>query len=159
VRRWLVLGLIAAATWMALEYASDPFESTGHYVTRAEAEAAGLFSRGWFPEFLPETMRDVCETHQIDSNVVCATFLIDTSGAAGFATELHRRGFEKIAAAGSALGRCIHRDRCGFRRHRCDAFPVIFGAESPVTGRWDYVAIDPAGSRVCYWTGESPATK
>lgn len=144
---------------MALEYASDPFESTGHYVTRAEAEAAGLFSRGWFPEFLPETMRDVCETHQIDSNVVCATFLIDPTSAAGFATDLHQRGFEKIAAAGSALERCARRDRCGFRRHRCAEFPVVFAAASPVTDGWDYLAIDPATSRVCYWTGERSETE
>lgn len=44
------------------------------YATAAAARAAGAVERGWLPTWLPPDAREIREVHDIDTNVVFATF-------------------------------------------------------------------------------------
>jgi hypothetical protein len=50
------------------------------YNTVAEARSAGLFSRGWAPDVLPEGAGPLAESHNLDTNARClrATFSPDS---------------------------------------------------------------------------------
>ena len=50
------------------------------YDTLAEARSAGLFSRGWAPDVLPEGAGPIAESHNLDTNARCfrATFSSDS---------------------------------------------------------------------------------
>jgi hypothetical protein len=41
---------------------------TNFYPDRAAAEAAGAIERGWFPEWMPNTAKELREAHDIDTN-------------------------------------------------------------------------------------------
>ena len=49
------------------------------YATRAEAAEAGAFRRGWLPEFLPASMVEVHEVHELDTNRRWLSFRADTA--------------------------------------------------------------------------------
>lgn len=42
---------------------------TTHYASRAEAEADGLFERGWLPAIIPASSRDITVSNDLDLNV------------------------------------------------------------------------------------------
>jgi hypothetical protein len=45
-----------------------------YFATFAEMEAAGMMSAGWLPEFLPRSASEIREGHDIDTNMVWASF-------------------------------------------------------------------------------------
>lgn len=45
---------------------------------------SGLIEKGWLPDFLPKSIRNVSEEHDLDSNIVSATFIIDIGDMGSF---------------------------------------------------------------------------
>ncbi|MCD4754147.1 MAG: hypothetical protein K8R40_13840 [Anaerolineaceae bacterium] len=73
----LIMGLIfVALNFMALQIAarflSDYEEYT--YKTYADALSAGAIDRGWIPDFIPETAKDIHLGYNIDTNDIALTF-------------------------------------------------------------------------------------
>ncbi len=44
------------------------------YATAAAARAAGAVERGWLPSWLPPDAHEIRDVHDVDTNVVFATF-------------------------------------------------------------------------------------
>ena len=60
------------------------------YSKRAEAEAEKPFARGWLPEIIPASSRDIAMRNDPDSNISSGTFAFDRSDYEGFVTRLRR---------------------------------------------------------------------
>jgi hypothetical protein len=55
------------------------------FATYAELKDSGLMERGWLPAFLPSSIHDITEQHDIDTNHVWADFRYDPSDISAFA--------------------------------------------------------------------------
>jgi hypothetical protein len=78
--------LIAMACWVT---GCDESVSLD-YATRADAEADKPFARGWLPEIIPASSRDIAMRNDPDSNISSGTFAFDRSDYEGFVTHLRR---------------------------------------------------------------------
>ena len=58
------------------------------YATRAEAEAAGAFARGWLPALLPRSAHTLREVHDLDTNARWLRFRADSLELATLAARL-----------------------------------------------------------------------
>ena len=58
------------------------------YATRAEAEAAGAFARGWLPAFLPPSTRAIRDVHDLDTDERWLRFEADSAELATLAARL-----------------------------------------------------------------------
>ena len=67
----LLLGACQAANLISNDYSEYTFE------TYAEAEKSGEIERGWIPEFVPETAKDIHLGYDIDTNDILLTFTVD----------------------------------------------------------------------------------
>ena len=74
-QRLALIGLLAAC--LALAGCGPSYERTEHYPTREDAVRAGAFSRGWLPQWLPASSREIWETHDQDSNDLYLKFECD----------------------------------------------------------------------------------
>ncbi len=107
----LVVGFLGLAI-LVLERISDPFIQSSRHTTYGAAEAAGLFTRGWLPAFVPRSTATICEVHSVDTSEVCATFSVNPDDLTDFTSELQRQGFVKFfGPAPSPRPWCIS-DRC-----------------------------------------------
>jgi hypothetical protein len=52
---------------------------TTHYPTVVEARRDGLFERGWLPDVLPPSVRDIEVSNNLDINTSVGEFWFDTS--------------------------------------------------------------------------------
>ena len=155
---WRALGVIAlvlfGAAIAAREFLGNPYESVVRHATRAAAESAGEFTRGWLPNFVPASATGICEAMNLDTNEICATFSVADGGGAALLADLLGRGFENVARPATTTTRCTARDACGFRQLGCAGAPhILVGPQED--GRRPYVAIDARDHRVCYWTAHA----
>ena len=70
----LCLGIMAIFAWLEFNQL-DIQESS--CATAALAREAGAVARGWLPEFLPPSARDIRERHDLDTNAVILRFSFD----------------------------------------------------------------------------------
>jgi|GEM_PF-4692450 len=59
---------------------------TNSFGDYSEMQASGIFEKGWLPSYLPKSARNIKESHNLDSNIVNATFVfnpIDVESAKG----------------------------------------------------------------------------
>ncbi len=63
-----VLGTIGFALLVLLWSCYQKEVPTAFYKDRGEAASDGAMSRGWIPEFLPNSATNICEQHDIDTN-------------------------------------------------------------------------------------------
>lgn len=49
------------------------------YATFTDARAAGAIERGWLPEFVPSSARDLRDVHDLDTNAQTLTFTVPPS--------------------------------------------------------------------------------
>ena len=61
-----------------------------NYSTRAEAEAESLFARGWLPEIIPPSSRDISMRNDLDLNISNGAFSFDAADHDGFVAHLER---------------------------------------------------------------------
>jgi hypothetical protein len=66
--------LLAVGVLWLIQRGENPRSSFANF---AEMEAAGMIARGWLPDFLPRSARQIEETHDLDTNKVQATFRYD----------------------------------------------------------------------------------
>lgn len=57
---------LVAILLLSLSACSEQVEET--YPTWAEAQRAGAVERGWIPTFVPESAREIRDSHDLDSN-------------------------------------------------------------------------------------------
>ena len=68
------LALIGSLAACLVAGCGPSYERTEHYPTREDALRAGAFDRGWLPEWLPASSREIWETHNLDSNEIYVKF-------------------------------------------------------------------------------------
>ena len=61
---------------------------TKHYPTRAGAEADSLFERGWLPDIIPASSRDITTNNDLDLNLSKGEFFFSPGDLAEFVTQL-----------------------------------------------------------------------
>lgn len=61
-----------------------------NYSTRAEAEAESLFARGWLPEIIPSSSRDISMRNDLDLNISNGEFSFDQADHDLFVGRLKR---------------------------------------------------------------------
>jgi hypothetical protein len=61
-----------------------------NYSTRAEAEAESLFARGWLPEIIPPSSRQISMRNDLDLNISNGEFSFDPSEHDVFVSQLER---------------------------------------------------------------------
>lgn len=81
-----VLVLAGAALLCACDLPSDTVER--EYATLAEARQDGLFDRGWLPDILPLSARDIRTNNNLDHNTSTGEFSFDPKDAPGFIAPL-----------------------------------------------------------------------
>jgi len=61
-----------------------------NYSTRHEAEAESLFARGWLPEIIPPSSRDISMRNDLDLNISNGEFSFNPADHDGFVENLKR---------------------------------------------------------------------
>jgi len=145
-----VVGLLAVGVVALLEYISDPLIQSSRHSTYAGAEAAGLFTRGWLPVFVPRSSTMICEVHSLDTNEVCATLSVNPADLKEFKADLLRLGFVEIVGRVVPPRAWCASGVCQFAV-RCEASGGLFRGPSDISGTHDYFAINHQTSNVCYW--------
>lgn len=86
-QRLALIGFFMAC--LALASCGPSYERTEHYPTREDAVRSGAFSRGWLPEWLPASSREIWETHDQDSNDLYVKFEFDKAELEAFLKVAH----------------------------------------------------------------------
>jgi hypothetical protein len=50
---------------------------TNSFRNYTEMQSSGIFEKGWLPRYLPKSAKNIKERHDLDSNIVTATFTFD----------------------------------------------------------------------------------
>lgn len=98
-RRRSSIGTWALATCIITQLACDD-QLGASYASLAEARQAGAIQRGWLPALLPESSRNITETHNIDTNQTWCMF--------EFAPEDAERLQERVTALDDAAVRGVY---------------------------------------------------
>jgi len=61
-----------------------------NYSTRAEADADGLFARGWLPDIIPPSSRNISMRNDLDLNISNGEFSFEQSDHDAFVSLLER---------------------------------------------------------------------
>lgn len=80
---------------LSLAACSEQVEET--YPTWAEAQRAGAVERGWIPDFVPESAREIRDSHDLDSNRQTLFFVARPSDV-----EAMVAGFPSVSIANQA---------------------------------------------------------
>lgn len=73
----LVIILIFAmlgVLWVALQYMEYTENPRSTFASYEEIERSGLIARGWLPWYLPHSVTEIEESHNLDTNRVWASF-------------------------------------------------------------------------------------
>jgi hypothetical protein len=84
--RHAVLAFACATLLSACDVLNDTVES--NYGTLVEARADRLFERGWLPDILPPSTRDITTRNQLDLNYSTGGFSFDPSDAQSLTARL-----------------------------------------------------------------------
>jgi hypothetical protein len=78
------------AIWAGLFLLGLAFSETvtNHYATRAEAEAASLFERGWLPDIIPVSSSEITTRNDLDLNTSTGAFKFSPEDAPEFVRHL-----------------------------------------------------------------------
>lgn len=116
---------------------------TSKYPTRADAVADSPFARGWLPDFLPASSRDIVTHNNLDSTTSWGEFQCEPTELAAFVVRLtpggeipHRRTFDSL--------------RNELKRHESEDFRSYSWSDGGFT--WLFL-VNPADGRVfyCMW--------
>lgn len=116
------------------------------YGTMAEARAAGLFTRGWVPDILPDTATALVGLHDLDTNARCAgarfaprdrASIRDSALRAGFAVHDGVRPAPPFPRCPFAVGAIVQADEVLRRRARDDS---------------EFLILTPVG-QLHFWSG------
>lgn len=83
--------LAAILLLLSLGACSEQIEES--YPTWSDAKSAGAVARGWIPSFVPETARDIKDSHDLDRNTQRLEFSIRSTEVATMVA-----GFRRISA-------------------------------------------------------------
>lgn len=91
----------SAALLLSLAACSEQIEET--YPTWAEAQRAGAVDRGWVPDFVPSSARQIEDTHDLDSNRQTLRFTAPPSDVSAMVEGLRPVSAENESAAADLL--------------------------------------------------------
>ena len=95
--------VLLAATLLSSCCGREAHDFDFKYRDRAHAEAEGTISRGWIPENLPLSARNVLDTHYPESNEGCFNFDFDVKDQPEFLTQMTVIAFEQVPFPGFCL--------------------------------------------------------
>ena len=84
--RRAALAFVCLTSLPACDVLNDTVES--NYAILAEARADTLFERGWLPDILPPSARDITTRNQLDLNYSTGEFSFDPKDASAFTSRL-----------------------------------------------------------------------
>ena len=86
-----------AALLLALVGCSEQIDET--YATYADAQRGGAIERGWIPDFVPASARDITDSHNLDTNRQTLQFKIPSSNVGTMVARLRFVSAEDERAA------------------------------------------------------------
>jgi hypothetical protein len=89
LRAIMYIAFLAAVCAIAAVLFFDDKQKTELKDYNALAES-GLIEKGWLPNFLPKSIRNISEEHDLDSNIVTASFMIDPGDVGSFDSACRR---------------------------------------------------------------------
>ena len=69
------------------------------YATKADAESERVFARGWLPEIIPNSSREIRMYHDLDLNTSIGEFRFEQSERSQFIKQLHRKSEHDVGAS------------------------------------------------------------
>ena len=82
--------LVLASILALLSFAGCSEKVQSHYPTRADAETAQLFDRGWLPVIIPPSSRNIKVENDLDLNTSAGEFHFKTNDSFSFLSHLHK---------------------------------------------------------------------
>ena len=82
------LVILAVALWIAVSSLFPSDVVTSHYKTMSEAREGHLLARGWLPDILPASSRDIRTVNNLDLNLSDGEFSFKPQDAAGFVSRM-----------------------------------------------------------------------
>jgi hypothetical protein len=120
------------------------------YATRENARES--IERGWLPELLPATARNIAERHDMDSNRVCSTFDLSPAESMDFQAALKARGFALARGAVEIPGHLRGRQECPYVVPAGEPERVLIKRSGePYAKMMNFAFYPPPGS-VYFWT-------
>ena len=124
--------------------------ASSSYPSYAAAEAAGLFGRGWIPTYIPRSAFSLSESHNLDSNEVCAAFSLPDTDHEGFVAALTDAGFRRSDAAPVQPPSLSPLHSCPFAVPPSDARVVV--SRRSQTRLVEVFALFSESNEVYYWS-------
>ena len=111
VALWIAGGLVAAlaAAYVGMRLLLSADVDTSTYATLSEARADQLFERGWLPDILPASARDIRTTNDLDLNTSAGGFHLEPSDYYQFTARL--RPYSSMASPFADLDGYVRRMR------------------------------------------------
>ncbi len=104
------------------------------YSTRADAEADGLFERGWLPTIIPVSSRDITTKNNLDLNFSEGEFFFPPDQATKFFSQLRKMSPSEISGTDSV--RFLERDYWPYSYSDKDSHWIFF--VNPEKGHCEY---------------------
>ncbi len=115
------------------------------YDSKAEVVRDGAIQRGWVPQWLPETARDIREKHDLDTNISQLTFRFDALGPEQLAESCRPIDREAVPMPRKTL---VDWWPSELRDSPATSFSFHACADDSSTA---YLAIDERQRRACFW--------
>jgi hypothetical protein len=90
IRRTALLAFLAIPAVVAFLAFGCDMSVKLDYSTRADAEAASPFARGWLPDIIPPSSRNISMRNNLDHNISNGKFDFDPADYGAFVTQLER---------------------------------------------------------------------
>lgn len=119
------------------------------YERYAEAEAAGLFQRGWGPAFVLPSAGAITVVYDLDTNDTCARIQFEAADVSGFRASLDKTGYVAVDGEPPALPRFVVPRTCPFTLSEAASGDLFQGAGS------SYASLDGSNGVLYAWTFHS----
>jgi hypothetical protein len=90
-RKAAITLFVLVASLMALMHLTKQMDVVvSHYTTRAEAEEDNLLGRGWLPSIIPQSVRNIHVSNDLDVNISEGSFEFEPKDSEAFQAQLKK---------------------------------------------------------------------
>ena len=145
------LALLICCIFVLLDRMYELDLQSSIYSSYHEAQADGIFDRGWIPHFIPVSSHHILEVHNVDTNEICAQFTIDPLAEGSFMTELRRQGFDTYEGAAPPPRQFSSAKPCPFGAEELRSIRKILWKPEQGRKAHSYFAFGRQAAIVYYW--------